>query len=143
MAKLAYVVRTENDVIITEEQPKEIQFFPGKKDWFFKNDPSWRFSVGEHDHHQLLYTDNPWIGPIGVYDISKPGHVLVMMRQVKAHLNYIKYRHVMNLVAKISPVKAVREMVGHELITAGPETDWTEIGQAIRDGFGASDCFNE
>ena len=140
MRKLIYVVRTEDNVEITTKKPKDLEFFPGKRKWYTRS-KSFCSSVGQSDCGRYLYTDDPWIGPIGVYDISKQSHVMTMIDQFRAHLNSIKLVNVQREVGKIAKLKTRAPRIGHLLITADPFTEHsTPLGEAIKDGFGMPEC---
>jgi hypothetical protein len=88
--KLIYLVRTSVGVEVHNTKPSDVVFpLKDKKYWHVR---TFRFRVGEADT-RLLYSSN-WLGTIGVYDISDPKHVQIMIKQFDQHLRQILFWNV-------------------------------------------------
>lgn len=106
-----YLVTTEDGVKLTTKKPRGVMLLNDGENWKFR---SFVMTVGG-DVGKFLYSSD-WIGPVGVYDVSKPEHLASMMKQALAHDRAITARIVKRKIADAIDPQSRLEADSHNFL---------------------------
>lgn len=102
--RLAYLVinnkRTEVDLEF--KKPPRVRVSEHQTTWYFQD---YTFRVGECD--ERLFFNNLWVGPVGVFDLDKPGHLPKLFKGAQAHLRILLGQQIKQAVAEHVPLEAL------------------------------------
>jgi len=100
--RLVYLIRdnekTEVDLVFNK--PVGVRVSKNATTWYYR---CFSYRVGEDDR-RLLYSDG-WTGPIGVFDLDKPGHLKTLFGMFQSHLRSMLEHQILLAVGEHTPVE--------------------------------------
>ena len=105
MKTYAYLISDRKKVPITFEKPKSVRI--GKKNWKER----FRLPIGQCI---TVYTDDPWMGVIGVYDTSDKDQMVRMAIDIGNHSMYLAHRNIENGLHRLFGRDASDEVCGYK-----------------------------
>lgn len=128
-AKWYYIVRKEDQVLVTDKKPKGLELSTREATWYLFV-KSFGFPIGCPDPYCFLSVDG-WRGPIGVFNIRNREHVLNAICLIKNHEISICWR----LLNHKLESAGVRLRIPAKYPTSFVRFDLTNIGQIVHDAF--------